>query len=42
MKEFVTAIYTNDFAVKMGRKIFKADFKRYWQDGFWNVEVIRD
>ena len=39
MREFVKEIYVNDFAVKMGKKIFKDQFKKYWADGFWSVEV---
>jgi len=39
MKTFVTAIYVNDFAVKLGRKMFKDSFKRYWLDGFWFVDM---
>jgi hypothetical protein len=39
MKKFVTAIYVNDFAVKLGRKMFKDSFKRYWLDGFWFVDM---
>jgi hypothetical protein len=39
MKELVRAIYDNDFAVATGKKIFKDSFKRYWLDGFWNVQV---
>ena len=39
MKKFVTEIYVNDFAVKLGRKMFKDSFKRYWLDGFWFVDM---
>jgi hypothetical protein len=39
MKELVLAIYTNDFAVNIGKKIFKEHFTAYWLDGFWNVQV---
>lgn len=39
MKEMVLAIYKNDFAVNIGKKIFKEHFKTYWLDGFWNVQV---
>jgi len=39
MKELVLAIYTNDFAVNLGKKIFKEHFTTYWLEGFWNVQV---
>lgn len=39
VREFVQALYDNDFAVKMGRKIFKDKFKKYWMDGFWAVQL---
>lgn len=39
MKELVLAIYKNDFAVNLGKKMFKENFKKYWLDGFWNVQV---
>ena len=39
MKKFVTAIYVNDFAVSLGKKMFKDSFKRYWLDGFWFVDM---
>ncbi len=39
MKKFVTEIYVNDFAVSLGRKMFKDSFKRYWLDGFWFVDM---
>ncbi len=39
MKAFVTAIYVNDFAVSLGRKMFKDSFRRYWLDGFWFVDM---
>ena len=39
MKKFVTEIYVNDFAVKLGRNMFKDSFKRYWLDGFWFVDM---
>jgi hypothetical protein len=38
-KDLVMLFYKNDFAVSMGKSIFKKHFKRYWLDGFWNVEV---
>ncbi len=37
-KELILGIYQNDFAVNMGKKIFKDSFKKYWRDGFWNVD----
>ncbi len=37
--ELVRLIYEKDFAVSMGKKIFKDSFKRYWLDGFWNVNA---
>ena len=39
MQNLVREIYAKDFAVSMGRKIFKDHFKKYWLDGFWNVQV---
>ncbi len=39
IKEFVRLVYANDFAVRMGRKMLKEDFRKYWLDGFWNVDV---
>jgi hypothetical protein len=36
---FVQALYDKDFAVNMGRKIFKDSFKKYWLDGFWTVSI---
>ena len=39
MKKFVMEIYVNDFAVALGRKMFKDSFKRYWLDGFWFVDM---
>ncbi len=38
-KELIRQIYTKDFAVSMGRKFFKEHFRKYWLDGFWNVDV---
>jgi hypothetical protein len=38
-KELVLLFYKNDFAVRMGKSVFKEHFKKYWLDGFWNVEV---
>jgi hypothetical protein len=34
----IDALRSNDFAVKMGIRIFKEDFGKYWLEGFWNVE----
>ena len=38
-KELVQLMYENDFAIDMGKIIFKEHFEKYWLDGFWNVEV---
>ncbi len=38
-REFVKALYDQDFAVNMGKKIFREHFKKYWMDGFWNVQL---
>jgi hypothetical protein len=38
-REFVKALYDQDFAVNMGKKIFGDNFKKYWMDGFWNVQL---
>ncbi len=38
-RAFVQALYDKDFAVNMGKKIFKGSFKKYWIDGFWNVQI---
>jgi hypothetical protein len=32
-------LYTKDFAVKMGKNIFKEHLKKYWAEGMWNVEM---
>lgn len=39
VKDLVRLFYKNDFAVRMGKGIFKEHFKKYWLDGFWNVEM---
>lgn len=39
MKAMVTALYNHDVAIKLGRKIFKDQFKKFWVDGFWNVQI---
>lgn len=36
-KKLVSDLFENDFAVKMGRNIFKENFSKYWVEGFWNV-----
>lgn len=38
-KDLVKLFYENDFAVSLGKRVFKEDFKKYWLDGFWNVQV---
>lgn len=38
-RTFVQALYDKDFAVSMGRKIFRDSFKKYWLDGFWAVSI---
>ena len=38
-KELIQLMYKNDFAINMGKRIFKEHFEKYWLDGFWNVEV---
>jgi len=38
-KELVKLFYENDMAVGFGKMIFKDQFKKYWLDGFWNVQV---
>jgi hypothetical protein len=39
MKDMVTALYKNDVAINLGKKIFKDQFKKFWVDGFWNVQI---
>jgi len=39
MQGMVQALWDNDVAVSLGRKIFKEHFKKYWLDGFWNVQI---
>jgi len=39
IKGLVRLIYKKDFAVAMGKRIFKKSFKRYWLDGFWAVDM---
>ncbi|MEI6125096.1 MAG: hypothetical protein WCQ99_00945 [Pseudomonadota bacterium] len=38
-RAFVQALYDKDFAVNMGKRIFKDSFKKYWLDGFWTVQI---
>ena len=38
-RAFVQALFDKDFAVNMGKKIFRDNFKKFWIDGFWNVEI---
>jgi len=38
-REIVLALYKNDVAISLGKKIFKEHFRKYWLDGFWNVQV---
>ncbi len=35
----VSELHEKDFAVKMGRNIFKENFYTYWQKGFWAVNI---
>ncbi len=35
----VRELHAKDFAVKMGRNIFKENFYTYWQKGFWFVNI---
>ena len=37
--KLVRDIYDNDFAVAMGRKIFKEHFLKFWLEGFWVVDI---
>ncbi|MCP4716002.1 MAG: hypothetical protein GY868_12870 [Deltaproteobacteria bacterium] len=39
-KEFVRQIYAEDVAVMLGKKVFKDRFRKYWLDGFWNVDIV--
>jgi hypothetical protein len=39
MKELVTALYTNDVAINLGKKIFKDQFNKFFMDSFWNVQI---
>ena len=39
MQAMVLALYKNDVAINLGKKIFKSQFKKFWQDSFWNVKA---
>jgi len=39
IQELLQLFYSNDIAVSMGRKMLGDDFKKYWLDGFWNVQM---
>ena len=38
-KEMVKALYDNDVAINLGKKIFKDQFEKFWMDSFWNVRI---
>ena len=38
-KALVQLFYKNDFAIALGKRVFKEHFEKYWLDGFWNVQV---
>ena len=38
-KALVRLFYDNDIAVGLGKRVFKEHFKKYWMDGFWNVQI---
>lgn len=38
-KALVKLFYDNDIAIALGKRIFKEHFKKYWLDGFWNVQM---
>ena len=38
-KDLVRLFYKNDIAVSLGKRVFKEHFKKYWLEGFWNVQV---
>ena len=38
-KDLVILFYNNDFAIALGKRVFKEHFEKYWLDGFWNVQV---
>jgi hypothetical protein len=39
MNHLAKELYTKDFAVKMGKNIFKEHLEKYWAEGMWNVEM---
>ena len=39
MNYLARELYTKDFAVKMGKNIFKEHLPKYWAEGMWNVEM---
>ena len=39
MNILIEELFAKDFAVKMGKNIFKEHFSKYWAEGFWNVEM---
>ena len=39
MQAMVLSLYKNDVAINLGKKIFKSQFKKFWQDSFWNVKA---
>ncbi len=39
MDILIGELFAKDFAVKMGKNIFKEHFAKYWAEGFWNVEM---
>jgi len=39
MNILIGELFTKDFAVKMGKNIFKEHLPKYWAEGFWNVEM---
>lgn len=39
IKKMVTALYENDVAINLGKRIFKDQFNTFWMDNFWNVQI---
>jgi len=39
MNTMANELFTKDFAVKNGKKIFKQHFAKYWAEAFWNVNM---
>ena len=39
MNHLAAELFAKDFAVKMGKNIFKEHFEKYWAEGIWNVEM---